>query len=69
MNGYYLFLALDLARQRTVEAERARLLAEARSGQRASVGPIRRFVARTALAIARVADERLVIASRPATQP
>ena len=67
MNGYYLFLALDLAKQRTVEAERARLLADARAQRPAHVGPVRRFVARTALAIARVPDERLV-AGRPAAQ-
>lgn len=59
MQSYYLFLALDLARERAAEADRARLSALART-RRSDVGPVRRLVARTAIAIARAADEQLV---------
>jgi hypothetical protein len=67
MQTYYLFLALDLARQRSAEADRARLAGLANAG-RSDVGPLRRLVARTAIAIARAADDRAV-APRRANPP
>jgi hypothetical protein len=57
MHSHYTFLALDLARERAAEADRYRLAALAHSDEPKRVGPIRRFVARTAVAIARAADE------------
>lgn len=59
MHSYYTFIALDLARERAAEADRNRLAALARRGP-TEVGVIRRVVARAAVAVARVADERLV---------
>jgi len=58
MHSYYLFLALDLARERAAEADRHRLAALARDPEANQVGLIRRTVARAAVAIARAADER-----------
>ena len=58
MHSHYLFLALDLARERAAEADRYRLARLAQSGEPARVGLIRRTVARAAVAIARAADER-----------
>ena len=58
MQSHYMFLALDLARERVEEAERERLASLAH--RPAEVGRVRRFVARTAIAVARAADERLV---------
>lgn len=57
MHRYYTFLALDLARQRATEADRYRLAALAHADEPKRVGLLRRFVARTAVAIARAADE------------
>ena len=64
--NHYLFLALDTARERTAEADRHRLAAEARAAQTGldpRVNSVRRAVARVAVAVARVADEA---ALRPA---
>ena len=63
MQSYYLFLALDIARQRSAEADRARMAALAHAGH-SDVGPLRRLVARTAIAIARAADDRMVAPQR-----
>jgi hypothetical protein len=63
MQSYYLFLALDIARQRSAEADRARMAALA-NGAHPGVGPLRRLVARAAIAIARAADDRAVAPRR-----
>lgn len=55
--SHYLLLALDTARDRAAEADRHRLAAIAR-GDRPAAGTARRLVARVAVAIARLADER-----------
>jgi hypothetical protein len=61
MYNHYLFLALDTARQRTAEADRHRLAAAARAGDRdAARGFARRLIAGIALAVARLADESKV---------
>jgi len=65
MYSHYLFIALDTARSRTAEAERYRLAAAAK-GRTPRVNVLRRAVARAAVAVARVADER---ALRPAARP
>ena len=54
--NYYLLLALDTARDRAAEADRHRLAGIAR-GQRPAQHAARRFVARVAVAVARLADE------------
>jgi|1186.fasta_scaffold787378_3 hypothetical protein len=56
MHSQFLFLALDLARERSADADRQRL---ATRGRLVSSGPgrFRRLVARTAIAVARSADE------------
>jgi hypothetical protein len=56
MHSQFLFLALDLARERSVDADRQRLAAR---GRTIPTGPgrFRRLVARTAVAVARAADE------------
>jgi hypothetical protein len=59
MHTHYHFLALDLAAQRSAEAERYRLAATAQ-GRRHEAGRFRRLVARAAVAIARAADETVV---------
>jgi len=67
--NHYLFLALDAARERAAEADRHRLAAQARAAQAGlapRVNPVRRAVARVAVAVARVADEA---ALRPAPRP
>jgi hypothetical protein len=56
MHSTYLFLALDIARERSAEADRDRLAAQARPGSRLVAGT-RRLIARSAIAIARAADE------------
>jgi hypothetical protein len=56
MHSYYTFIALDLARQRTADADRERLAAL--SHRSTEVGFVRRAVARVAVAVARAADER-----------
>jgi hypothetical protein len=56
MQSHYLFLALDLARERVAEAERARLASLAEPAP-SRVTRARRAVARVAIAIARAADE------------
>jgi hypothetical protein len=60
MDRLYSMLALDLARQRSAEADRHRLAALARANVPKRVGLVRRVVARTAVAIARAADEYAV---------
>jgi hypothetical protein len=60
MQSYYTFIALDLARQRTAEADRERLAAMAHPHDPDEVGRLRRSIARLAVAVARAADERLV---------
>jgi len=64
MHSHYLFVALDTARERAAEADRHRLAARAHAGT-PRVNVDRRTVARAALAVARVADER---ALRPAAR-
>ena len=66
MQSHYLFLALDLARERAAEANRERLAALAHQGQ-SRPGTIRRVIARIAIAIARAADERVVVPTPVAT--
>lgn len=56
MHSTYLFLALDIARERSAEAARDRLAAEAGAGP-TIVGRARRLIARAAVAVARAADE------------
>jgi len=60
MHSQYLFLALDVARERAAEADQYRLASLARQGDAHRVGLLRRTVARAAVAIARAADERIV---------
>jgi hypothetical protein len=55
MHSNYLFLALDLARERAAEADRERLASMAHPVP-SSVTRIRRTVARAAVAVARAAD-------------
>ena len=62
MHSFYTVVALDLARERTAEADADRLAALSQAG-RTDVGPVRRVVARLAFAIARAADERVGRAS------
>jgi hypothetical protein len=67
--NHYLFFALDTARERAAEADRHRLAAQARAaaaGLPPHVNPVRRAVARVAMAVARAADEA---ALRPAVRP
>ena len=59
MQSHYYFLALDLAAQRSAEADRYRLAALAH-GQRHEVSRVRRLVARAAVAVARAADDSVV---------
>ena len=59
MFTHYTFLALDLAAQRTAEADRYRLAAAARA-DRHEVSRLRRLVARAAVAVARAADDTVV---------
>jgi hypothetical protein len=59
MHTHYHFLALDLAAQRSAEADRYRLAALAQ-GRRHEVSRVRRLVARAAVAVARAADETTV---------
>lgn len=55
LSNYYMFLALETARQRVAEADAQRLAALGRPGeQRPSV--VRRTIARVAFAVARAAD-------------
>ena len=55
MHSTYLFLALDIARERSAEAARDRLAAEA--GARPTiVGRARRLIARAAVAVRRAAE-------------
>jgi len=58
IHSQYLFLALDVARERAAEADRYRLAALARQGLPQPVGLVRRTIARAAVTIARAADER-----------
>ena len=65
MHSHYLFLALDLARERTAEAQRQRLAALAHPAP-SRVLQVRRGIARIAIAVARVADETTVNPRVPA---
>lgn len=56
MNSHYVFLALEIARERAAEADAQRLARLAHSSQPLGVR-VRRSVARIALAVARVADD------------
>jgi hypothetical protein len=58
MHSFYTIVALDLARERTAEADAYRLAALSRAGS-TDVGIVRRIVARVAFAIARAADEQV----------
>jgi len=62
MFTHYTFLALDLAAQRTAEADRYRLAAAARA-DRHEVSRFRRLVARAAVAVARAADDTVIDAT------
>lgn len=64
MHAYYTFLALDIARQRSAEAEAARLAALGRPAPSRSTG-VRRGIARVAIAIARAADRDLRVSLSP----
>jgi hypothetical protein len=55
LSNYYAFVALDLARERTNEANAERLAALAHPGEPRTWG-VRRAIARVALAVARAAD-------------
>ncbi|MBA2381918.1 MAG: hypothetical protein H0V73_07395 [Chloroflexi bacterium] len=58
MHSHYLFLALDLARERAAEADADRLASLAHPGEPRGAG-IRRAIARIAIAIARAADDEV----------
>ena len=58
-SNYYAFVALELARERTAEANAQRLAALAHEGE-SRPSMIRRAIARVALAIARAADDEVV---------
>jgi hypothetical protein len=58
MQSTYLFLALDMARERAAEADRHRLAAHNR--RPAEAGRARRLVARAAFAVARAADDTVL---------
>jgi hypothetical protein len=69
MHNYYLLIALDTARSRAAEADRDRLASAARAATLAAtsrVNPVRRAVARAAVAVARAADERALRLAPPA---
>ena len=56
--NYYAFIAVDLARERTAEANAERLAALAHPGE-SRPGLVRRAIARVALAVARAADDEV----------
>jgi hypothetical protein len=65
MHQYYMFVALELARDRAAEANAQRLASLAHPGESRTAG-IRRLIARAALAVARAADDevgRVVLSS------
>ena len=64
MHAYYTFLALDIARQRTAEAEAVRLASLGRPAP-SRMTVVRRAIARVAIAIARVADRDLRVSLSP----
>src|SRR5262249_36378566 len=67
--SHHVFLAFDLARERAAEADRYRLAAKARAaaaGLLPQVNPVRRAVARRAVAVARAGH---AAARRPAVRP
>ena len=64
MHALYTYLALDIANQRTAEANKARLAALAHPGP-SRMTVIRRTIARLAVAIARAADEDLQVSLSP----
>jgi hypothetical protein len=64
MHAYYTFLALDIARQRSAEAEAVRLASLGRPApSRFTI--VRRVIARVALAVARAADDELQVSLSP----
>lgn len=63
---YYTFIALDLARQRALEADAERLASLTHPGEPRTAG-IRRAIARVAVAIARAADDEIEIGRAPVT--
>jgi len=71
MHSTYLFLALDIARERSAEAERRRLAAAAphehESGPGA--GTARHLIARAAVAIARLADDTTLVGGESGDVP
>jgi hypothetical protein len=64
MHAYYTFLALDIARQRSAEAEAERLASLGRPAP-SRFTTIRRGIARVALAVARAADDELQVSLSP----
>jgi hypothetical protein len=62
MHAFYTYLALDIANQRTAEANDARLAA---LGRPSTPSVLRRAIARVALAVARAADEDLRVSLSP----
>ena len=59
MHSHYVFLALEVARERAAEADAHRLAALAHQPTETLGVRVRRAVARAALAVARAADEDL----------
>lgn len=64
MHSSYVFLALDIARERAAEADAQRLASLAHPSEPAT-GRVRRLIAHVALAVARAADDEAVTVSRP----
>jgi hypothetical protein len=65
MHSHFLFLALDVARERAAEADRHRLASLTHPGEPVTLR-VRRAVARAALAVARAADDEV---GRPSLAP
>ena len=63
MHSTYLFLALDIARERSAEAEHRRLAAAAPHERQTGpgAGTARHLIARAAVAIARLADDTTLV--------
>ena len=59
MHSHYVFLALEVARERAAEADAQRLAALAHQPMESVSLRVRRAVARAALAVARAADDDL----------
>jgi hypothetical protein len=64
MHSSYVFLALDIARERAAEADAERLARLSHPSEPLS-DRVRRSIARVALAVARAADDGEVTVSRP----